>query len=453
MLLDEPGELHLPLASRRFHFRDVHVADGQEVRQGEPVATDPDHYGLPLLAPRAGTARLGEGEVVLTHVTEEQEEAYQEQEPGEHASKLPGPAARRRQTMLDLGAWQYFSDACTADPSAVIASTVQLEPFSARGDVQIEKRLGAFTRGLEHIQSLLEYQPIYLIVPDVQDELAHRVHERVRGYAHVKVHLIPLDYPFDDPALVARELRLTGEEGPVWSIQARGVLAVDRAMTQSRPVTVRIVAVGGPGVGRPTHVKALVGYPVEKILAACDVHENVRVIAGGALTGEQWPEGRVGLDAECSSLTVLPDDPPREFLGFARAGWDRQSVHRCYLSRLRKPFAEELTTRLRGERRACVACSACEEVCPAGIRPHLIHKYLYEDALEEAEAARIDLCVECGLCSYVCPSKIELLEQFREAKVAIARELAEAAAEEAAAEAEAAAKAEAEADEGREVSA
>jgi Na+-transporting NADH:ubiquinone oxidoreductase subunit A len=197
-------------------------------------------------------------------------------------------------------------------------------------------------------------------------------------------------------------------------------------------------------VGKPTHVKAIVGYPIEKILAACDVHQSVRVIAGGALTGEQWPEGQVGLDAETSSLTVLPDDPPREFLGFARPGWDRQSVHRCYLSRLRKPFTEALTTKLRGERRACVACAACEDVCPAGIWPHLIHKYLYEDALEDAEAARIDLCVECGLCSYVCPSKIELLEQFRQAKAAIARELAEAAEE---------AKAEAEAAEGQEVSA
>ena len=55
--------------------------------------------------------------------------------------------------------------------------------------------------------------------------------------------------------------------------------------------------------------------------------------------------------------------------------------------------------------------------------PHLIHKYLYNDGLEQADEARIDLCVECGLCSFVCPSKIELRQQFIEAKVTIREEL------------------------------
>jgi Na+-translocating ferredoxin:NAD+ oxidoreductase RnfC subunit len=54
--------------------------------------------------------------------------------------------------------------------------------------------------------------------------------------------------------------------------------------------------------------------------------------------------------------------------------------------------------------------------------PHLIHKYLYSDLLEEADQARIDLCVRCGLCSFVCPSKIELTQQFTDAQVMIEEE-------------------------------
>jgi Na+-translocating ferredoxin:NAD+ oxidoreductase RnfC subunit len=61
-------------------------------------------------------------------------------------------------------------------------------------------------------------------------------------------------------------------------------------------------------------------------------------------------------------------------------------------------------------------------VCPAEIMPHLIHKYLYRDLLEEVEQARVDLCVQCGLCSYVCPSKIELAREFREATEQIEEE-------------------------------
>jgi Na+-translocating ferredoxin:NAD+ oxidoreductase RnfC subunit len=54
--------------------------------------------------------------------------------------------------------------------------------------------------------------------------------------------------------------------------------------------------------------------------------------------------------------------------------------------------------------------------------PHLIHKYLYSDLIEEVDQARVDLCIECGLCSFVCPSKIELRSQFIEAKLLIEKE-------------------------------
>ena len=84
---------------------------------------------------------------------------------------------------------------------------------------------------------------------------------------------------------------------------------------------------------------------------------------------------------------------------------------------------------MRGELRPCVSCNFCEEVCPAGILPHRLHKLIYQDDIDEIERSRIDLCVECGLCSYVCPSKIELMHEFKQAKQAILKEKAAAALE------------------------
>jgi len=60
-------------------------------------------------------------------------------------------------------------------------SKVQLEPFKARGDVQLRERLTSFTRGLEHLKSLVEYQPIHLVLPDIDTKFANDVRERVRG--------------------------------------------------------------------------------------------------------------------------------------------------------------------------------------------------------------------------------------------------------------------------------
>ena len=67
-------------------------------------------------------------------------------------------------------------------PQAIIASALSLEPFSARGDAQLHNRLLNFTRGLEQLQSLLEYQPIYLVIPDIKSEFANLIRNHIRGY-------------------------------------------------------------------------------------------------------------------------------------------------------------------------------------------------------------------------------------------------------------------------------
>ena len=432
-VLPEPGRLHLPLASRRFSFSEVCVQEGERVSPGHVLARDPDNHGVPLLAPRAGTVRLDAAahHVVLDEVHQATEEAYGPDEETAHAPKGLGSTGVTRDRLVRLGAWQFFYDAHTGalpDPSgvprAIIVSMVHLEPFVARGDVQIYKRLSSFLRGLAHLQSLLEYQPMYLVLPDVRSTFGARVREKLRGCAWVKTVAIPRRYPYDNYEILARGLGFRPVPGePVWALDTAAVLAVDRALTLSLPSTVRILSIGGPGVTSPRHLRAMAGYPLHDILKPRVVPGSVRVLNGGGLTGQGLAPGQLGLDAECSGLTVLVEHTDREFLAFLRPGGDRRSYSRCFLSTVRRAFSERLTTALRGERRACVSCAYCEEVCPAGIMPHLIHKYLHQDGLEEAEAAGTGRCVGCGLCSFVCPSKIDLRRQLLDAQETIRREL------------------------------
>ena len=164
------------------------------------------------------------------------------------------------------------------------------------------------------------------------------------------------------------------------------------------------------------------GYPIQMIRDKYVFEPFARMINGGILTGELLGTEALGIDTECRGITILPELKDREFLGFIRPGWDRNCYAACYLSSLRERFSERFTTGLRGEGRPCISCSFCEEVCPAGIIPHLMHKYLYRDLIEEVEQARVDLCIECGLCSFVCPSKIDLVRQFIDAKGLIEQE-------------------------------
>lgn len=429
-VLPEPEILYLPLCSRRFEFTEMLVREGQRVKGGDVLSRDPDNYAVPLLAPRAGIVRLNvvKGHIVLEDISKT-EFAYTERGELGHIVRQMGEAGIKRHKLLELGAWQFFYDAYTGalpDPlgpaQAVIISTLSLEPFVARGDAQLQERLLDFTRGLEHLQSLLEYQPMYLVMPDISSDFASQVRRQIRGYARAELIEIPLKYPYDNSNILVRHLHLKKNDGPVWFVRTEGVLAIDRALTLSKPCLSRIVSLGGPGVRMPIHMKVIPGYPIEAIRTRCVSPGAVRMLNGGILTGVPAGPETLGLDTECRGLTVLAEHGEREFLGFVRPGWDRSSYAACFLSSLRAKFSERFTTAMRGEGRPCVSCNFCEEVCPAGIMPYLLHKYLYGDLIEEVELARVDLCIECGLCSFVCPSKIDLTRQFVEAKRLIERE-------------------------------
>jgi Na(+)-translocating NADH:ubiquinone oxidoreductase A subunit len=430
--MPESKTLYLPLRSRRFSFEELCVEDGQEVGSGDTLAKDLNNYAVPLLAPRAGTVCLSkiENHIVLDDVRRSEEHAFDgDQEPA-HIAREMGAGGIKRYKMLILGAWQFFYDAHSGalpDPlgtaQAIIVSTLSLEPFLARGDAQLQRRLVHFTRGLEQLQSLLEYQPIYLVLPEIKSDFAKRVRSQIRGYAWAKMIEIPLRYPCDDFVVLARRLGLRADAGPVWAMRSEGVLAVDRALTSSKPCLARIVSIGGPAVNTPVHLNLVAGYPLETIRRTYVSEPGARMINGGVLTGEAAASETFGVGAECSGLTVVPEPAGRELFAFTRPGSDRQSYSNCFVSALTSDFKERLTTAVRGERRPCISCDFCEEVCPAGIMPHLIHKLLYNDNLDEVEQARVDLCVACGLCSFVCPSKIELTGQMLEAQQRIKTEL------------------------------
>ena len=430
-VLPEPKTLYLPINSRRFTFDDIRVKDGQKVNIGDVLAVDTDSYAVPLLAPRSGTVRLKsiDNHIVLEDVALLQQTIKLEKDQLLHIKQKMGQAGIKRFMLLSLGAWQFFYDAFTGKvpdplgtPQAIIISTLSLEPFLVRGNVLLKNGLLNFTRGLEQLQSLMEYQPIYLVMPEIKSDLANLIRKHLRGYASVKLLEVPLIYPYDNFKILARKLGFRSNNGPVWAVHTDGVLAIDYALTLKKPCINRIISIGGIGVNSPTHLNVVTGYPLKNIKERYIFEPAARIINGGILTGKAVTREVKGIETECRGLTVLPELEDREFLGFVRPGWDRSSYAKCFLSSVRKPFYENYTTAVKGELRPCISCNYCEDVCPAGIMPHLIHKYLYADLIEEVEKARVNLCIECGLCSYVCPSKIELTKQFIVAKDIIEKE-------------------------------
>ncbi len=335
-----------------------------------------------------------------------------------------------RQRLARGGVWPYFWSSRTGGmpaltgeeiPRAVIVNGVVVEPFRTRGKVVLRHSWHRIIKGIEFLPRLMQdYATVEIVLADKRDPVAQAMYRELAGHAWVRFHPVPLVYPIENPRVLWKALRRSNRElqadDPVWVIDMQGMEALGAWMAEGIPPHSRIVAVGGPGHPHPKHLSARIGTPVTSLLWDCPARSQVQILRGGLLQGIPVdPESdAVGFDDD--AFFLLPKASKREFLAFIRPGFDRTSMSPCFASRLTGARDSHISTSLRGERRPCIACGRCEEVCPARLMPQVLHRYLYREAIDETAAAGLDRCVACGLCSYVCPSKIDLQNQFSEAK-------------------------------------
>ena len=122
------------------------------------------------------------------------------------------------------------------------------------------------------------------------------------------------------------------------------------------------------------------------------------------------------MDRTSACITVLEEKSEGQFLSFLRPGADRGSHSNAFLSSLFPRIPRTVDTSEKGERRPCIYCNYCEEVCPVELMPYLLNQYVTHDMLDEAESLGIRACIDCGLCTFVCPSKIPVMTNIQAGK-------------------------------------
>ena len=412
--LPSADALSLPLFSPRFNFSNLLVQDGDSVTAGQVLADDPGNFSVPLLAPVAGTVKV---DAASRHITLEQLSA-----PTDDPITAAGSDAEK---LIRLGAWQYFDDACTrrlpnpaVTPKAVVVSTMQLDSCMARGNVLLQDAVQNFAEGLKQIHNLAGDVPFYITVPAIAADLAEELRKLANSLPWLTTIEAPVKYPYGRPKLTAQlaGLDTSPEASPIWTVGVAGVLAVDRALNQSKPCLTRIISIGGPAAGKPAHFETVVGYPIKAILQAQGCEGPLRTVSGGAFSGDQVGDDQLGIDAECSGLTLIPESTEREVMAFAQPGFGKHAFMRNFWSALRPKFNERVTTSIRGEHRPCVTCGSCQSLCAAGIMPFMVHRLVDNDMAEQATRIGLNKCVRCGLCSYVCLSKRKVSRRIWEAQ-------------------------------------
>ncbi|MEW5816017.1 MAG: 4Fe-4S dicluster domain-containing protein, partial [Spirochaetota bacterium] len=240
---------------------------------------------------------------------------------------------------------------------------------------------------------------------------------------------VPLKYPVENMKVLNRAFRKhdasVKKDDTIWVIDVQGVEAVGTCLADGVPLHKRIAAIGGPGQSNPRHISVRIGTPLSALVREMNGTENPFILRGGLINGTPVMLEEDAVHYDDDGFFFLPKMTKREFLSFLRPGFKRTSFLPCFISRITGAPDSQVSTALRGEYRPCIACGICEKICPSGLMPQIIHRYLYREALDESEAVGIDLCVECGLCTYVCPSKIDLKDQFITAKEKLSKEHAE----------------------------
>ena len=389
------------------------VAEGQRVRVGTALFEDKRNPALKFLSPGAGKVtaidfgprRVIEA-IVIELDQEESHESFAAIEPDALSAMDRGTLIRH---LMDGGLWPLIRELPFRDiarpqvtPPAIFVNLTSQEPFQPLPEVYLKDQAESFRYGIDILKKLAGGQVMVYAAATGQTGLDELVTHTVSG-----------NYPVDDPGVFLYHTRRSSDDNRAWYVSGQDVLLLAQLLQTGRYPIERTVAVGGSESPVRCHVRTRMGAPLAHLIGR-GVPDGIRPVVGGVFRGYRGePEGYLGFYE--TSLTLLPEGPAEEFLGFVQPGYRRASRSRTFLSAL-NPASLAPDCNCHGEERACVACSTCNRVCPVEILPQLAFKSVLAGEIEEALAHGLLDCVECGLCTYVCPSKIDICGILQSAK-------------------------------------
>ena len=407
------------------------VSRGDRVEAGQAVAREDQAVGSLLVSPARGVVEsVGEGTIVIAcdgstdwrpvagHTANWQDLLPIKLEEilylsGATAAAPQGIPTRYRTAPIEPG-----------DVSHIIVHDTEAEPFGPRLEAVLgEGGPAALAEGLAILKKIMPQASVHVAL----DRANRKVQSALSGTEGVELCLLPGRYPQHHEAVLVP--MVVGGPYPngypaihtgVLVLDAQAVIHVREAVIAGKPLIERIVALAGPGFRENTHVRVRVGSPVSHVTAGRLGERPARIVADSALLGAAVEEA-TPIGPRATALVAITEGG-REFLGWARPGLRRDSYSRTFAADL-LPISRSADTGLHGEHRPCLSCGFCDDVCPAGILPHLLHRYVLRGIIDEDLARyRITDCIDCNLCTYVCPSKIPVAQLLAEGKEKVVAE-------------------------------
>ncbi len=405
------------------------VQPGDAVKVGSPLFHDKEHEDFLFTAPVSGTvAEVERGarraiQKVVVEPDGRQDALALDPPPLASAGRGQVLDALKRSGLLAAVTQRPLAVAPdpTVTPRDIFVPAMGTAPLAADCAVLLRGAEDAFRTGLQALSRLTEGH-LHLCtdgtleLPEVENVDRLERHEfrgpHPAGNAGVHIHHIA---------------PIANRTDAVWVCPLQGVILIGRLFEEGRLVPDIVVASTGTSAPRHTHVRTVLGAPVQAVTGGLADHE-ARYISGNPLTGS--PVGPDGfLSFMDTSVTVLPEHDGHKLMGWAMPRLTTASRSRTFPSAWvpalfagRDGFAA--TTELHGGERAFIATGIYREVLPMDVYPEFLMKSILADDIPEMEGLGIyELAEEdVALCEYICPSKIRWQEILRRGLDLIQRE-------------------------------
>ncbi len=409
-----PSELVIPLNQHIGEPADLLVKAGDKVLKGQVLTSHNNFRALPVHASTSGTVTAIEArpschpsglpEISIV-ITPDGQDTWIERNPVADIHALDRHAIIEKIHLAGIagkggaGFPAHLKLSGKADIELLIINGIECEPYITADDMLMREYANELIQGIEIIERITQCKQTVIAIESNKPEAIAALSEF--NTEHRRVTVVPTKYPSGGEKQLI-EL-ITGKQVPnkgypidmgILMHNVGTAFAIKRAVIDDEPLISRIVTVTGEAFEQRGNVHALIGTPIEQLIAPFNLQSQgqTRLIIGGPMMGFTLPS---------ANAPVI-------------------KTTNCILA----PTVEELP--MPGQEMACIRCGECADACPASLLPQQLYWYAKSNDHEKLHEYNLFDCIECGSCAYVCPSEIPLVQYYRIGKADIRQQEQEA---------------------------
>ncbi|MBQ6095560.1 MAG: electron transport complex subunit RsxC [Lachnospiraceae bacterium] len=391
-----PLSQHIGAPAKPIVAKGDHVLRGQKIAEAGGFVSAPVYSSVSGIVKAIEPRRVASGDMVMSIVIENDgqnlEVAYDVPKDIEALTKEQILTAIREAGIVGMGGAGFPTHVKLSpkEPDKieyVIANCAECEPYLTSDYRRMLEEPEKLVEGLKIILRLFDKAQGIIAIEDNKPDCITLLRSLTKNETRISVRALITKYPQGGErsliyATTGRQINSSMLPADVGCIvnNVDTIVAVQRAVTEGKPLMERIVTVTGDAIKHPRNYKVPTGISYTEILefAGGFAEKPEKIICGGPMMG----------------VAIFSTDIPVTKTSTALLAFTKDAVSAM-------------------EPGPCINCGRCLEVCPGRVMPSKLAdaaEHFDEEAFLELNGME---CCECGCCSFICPAKRPLTQEIK----------------------------------------